>query len=140
MGEWERALIPVVRYMLLCDDVRIDPENPACVHIDCLVGNIKSLEEPPFPLIREMLCVYLVLTECYGKGVAQIRVVSVDGEQEQPLFGSPPRSLDFAGHSPLEQIGVVFRLEGCPFPYAGPYSVQFWYNEQKIEERPLRLR
>ena len=133
-------MVPVVQYMILCDDVRVDPENPTCVHVDCLMGNIKSLEDPPFPLLREMLCVYLVLTECHGTRVAQIRVAYTDGEQEQPLFGSPPRQLDFAGHSPLDQLGVVFRLEGCPFPQAGRYAVQFWYNDHKVEERPLRLR
>jgi hypothetical protein len=91
---------PIVRYMLLCDDIRIDADDPACVHVECLLTNVVSLEFPPFPLLREMLCVYLMLTECYGNGVAQIRVVYSDGEHEVPLFGSPERLLDFAGILP----------------------------------------
>jgi hypothetical protein len=126
--------------MLLCDDVRIDPDSPTCTHIDCLMGNIVSLEDPPYPLLREMICVYLVLTECHGRGTAQVRVSYADAEPEQPLFGSPPRDLDFAGHTPLELLGVVFRLRDCLFPQAGRYSVQFWYNGGKVEERPLLLR
>lgn len=133
-------MTPVVRYMLLCDDVRPDQDNPTCTHIDCLMSSIVSKEEPPFPLIREQICIYLVLTECYGQGTGQIRVAYLDAENEQPLFGSPPHRLDFAGHSPLELLGVVFRIEGGRFPKAGQYAVQFWYNEQKVEERPLRLR
>jgi hypothetical protein len=131
---------PVIRYMLLCDDVRIDPDTPTCTHIDCLMSNIVSMEDPPFPLVREMFCVYLVLTECHGSGIGQIRVAFVDEEVKKPIFGSPEHALDFSGHSPLELLGVVFRIEAGMFPRAGQYSVQFWYNQQKLEERPLRLR
>ena len=67
-------MTPIVRYMLLCDDARVDPDKPGCTHIDCLMSNIVSLEMPPFPLVREMICVYLVLTDCHGSGIAQIRV------------------------------------------------------------------
>ena len=131
---------PIIRYMLLCDDIRVDPDNPACVHVECLMSEIVSLEIPPFPLLREMLCVYLMLTECYGNGVAQIRVVYSDGEHEVPLFGSPEHRLDFTGHFPLEVLGVVFRIEACLFPESGRYTVQFWYNGEILEERPLRAK
>ena len=133
-------MTPVVRYMLLCDDVRPDPGNPSCTHIDCLMGNLVSLEEPAFPLLREAICVYLVLTECQGRGTGQIRVAFSDSEPEQVLFGSPEHEINFAGQSPLDLLGVVFRLRDCLFPQAGRYAVQFWYNHQKVEERPLRLK
>ena len=133
-------MTPTVRYMLLCDDAHVDRDNSACTHIDCLMSNIVSLEQPPFPLVREMICVYLVLTECRGSGTAQIRVAFCDTGSDQLLFGSPPHTLDFTGHSPLELLGVTFRMETCPFPRAGRYSVQFWYNDEKAEERSLQLR
>jgi hypothetical protein len=133
-------MTPIVRYMLLCDDVRIDPARPSCAHIDCLMTNVVSQETPPFPLLREMICVYLVLTEGRGRGDAQIRVAYCDAEPEQLLFGSPVHELDFTGHSPLIALSVIFRLVACPFPRAGRFSVQFWYNGQKLEERPLLLR
>jgi hypothetical protein len=133
-------MTPIVRYMLLCDDVRIDPDKPYCVNIDCLMTNIVSLEEPPFPLVREMFCVYLVLTDCYGKGVGQIRVAYVDGEHEQLLFGSREHELDFTDHTPLEVLSVAFRIEACRFPRAGRYSVQFRYNQELVDEKPLLLR
>jgi hypothetical protein len=126
--------------MLLCDDAQPDPDNPSCTHIDCLMGNIVSLEDPPFPLLREQICIYLVLTECHGRGIGQIRVAFSDNEPDQLLFGSPEHDLDFTGYSPLELLGVVFRLRNCLFPQEGRYSVQFWYNHQKIEECPLHLK
>jgi hypothetical protein len=126
--------------MLLCDGVILDPARPTCTHIECLMSSIVSEEDPPFPLLRESFCIYLVLTDCVGRGRGQIRVAYVDGEEEQALFGSPERTLDFAGHSPLELLGVTFRIRDCQFPHPGQYVVQFWYNGAKIEERPLRLR
>ena len=134
-------MMPVVRYMLLCEEVRVDPARPNCIDVACLMGKIVSLEDPPFPLLRaEPICVYLELTECYGSGVGQIRVAFSDEEHEETLFGSEEHQLDFAGHSPLELLGVVFRLVDCEFPQAGRYSVQFWYNGAKVEERPKLLR
>src|ERR1700682_1653875 len=108
-------MIPVVRYMLLCDDVRIDPDKPMCTQVACLMSRIASLESPPYPLVREVVCVYLVLADCHGKGVRQIRFAYVDGEHERPLFGSKEHLLDFSGHSPLELLGVVFRIEAGQF-------------------------
>lgn len=125
--------------MLLCEDVRPDPANPSCTHVDCLMGNLVSLDDPPFPLLQAGICIYLVLTECHGRGKGQIRVAYSDSEPEQLLFGSPEQDLDFTGRSPLELLGVVFRLLDCLFPWAGRYSVQFWYNGQKVGECPLRL-
>ena len=131
---------PVVRYMLLCDAVTVDPDRPLCVQIDCLMIAIRSHEEPPFPLLRESICVLLVLTECRGQGVGEIRVVCLDDATDTPVFGSPPRQLAFAGESPLETIGVSFVLRDCLFPKAGRYAVQFWYNGRSISEQALLLR
>lgn len=54
-------------------------------------------------------------------------------------IGTPPHDVTF-GADPLEVIGVPFRIRDCSFPYPGMYSIQFWYNGEKVEERPLRLR
>lgn len=133
-------MTPVVRYMLLCDNARPDPARPNCTHVDCLMSNIVSTEDPPFPLIQERICIYLVLTGCRGRGTGQIKVAFCDAEPEMLLFGSLPHELDFTEHSPLELLGVTFRIEACRFPRAGRYAVQFWYNEKMLEERPLQLR
>jgi hypothetical protein len=134
------ALTPVVRYLLLCDDVREEPDQPNCRHIDGLMSNIVSREVPPYPLVREMICVFLVLTECQGRGIGQVRVAYEDDEPPRALFGSPEGEIDFTGADPLESLGVTYRLEACPFRRPGRYTVQFWYNGAKLAECPLRLR
>lgn len=131
---------PLVRYFILCDAVRTDPGRPHCTQVDCLMSSIASLENPPYPLLRESVCVLLVLTAGHGRGTGQIRVFYVDEEPERPMFGTPLRPLDFTAVSPLDAVGITFIIRNCPFPRAGRYSVQFWYNDRRIAEQPLELR
>jgi hypothetical protein len=126
--------------MILCDDVRVDLDHPHCTHIDCLMSHIVSLESPAFPLLREMICVYLVLTECQGKGTVQVRIEYEDEERDRQLFGTPVHAVDFTTVSPLDTIGIPFRIRDCLFRKPGQCSIQFWYNGAKVEERPLQLR
>ena len=133
-------MTPLVRYMLICDDVRRDAIVPTCTHIDCLMSTIISREDPPYPLLRATICVYLVLTDCQGRGSGQILVIFADAEDERPIFGSASHPVDFSGRSPLELLGIVFRIQNCPFPQEGRYVVQFWYDDSLLEERPLELR
>ena len=104
------------------------------------MSTIISLEDPAYPLLLELICVYLVLTDCQGRGTGQIRVAFADAEHERPIFGSAPHPFDFTGHSPLELLGITFRIVDCQFPRDGRYVVQFWYNDSIVEERPLELR
>jgi hypothetical protein len=130
------AVNPVVRYMILCDDWGTDLNNPRRVNIYGLLTNIRAIDQPPFPLLYRELCVFLVLTEGRGTGDGQIRCVFE--ETGQKVFETPKRQIAF-GADPLEVVGVPFRIGDCRFPRAGQYFIQFWYNDDKIEERPLRL-
>lgn len=55
------------------------------------------------------------------------------------VFATPKRHVVF-GVDPLEVVGVAFRIQDCPFPRPGVYSIQFWYDDEKLDERPIRLR
>jgi hypothetical protein len=76
--ELESPVNPLVLHLIPCDDVRVDPDNPTCTHIDCLLTNIVSLDDPPYPLLKEMICVYVVLTEGRKTGRGQVRYALVD--------------------------------------------------------------
>ncbi len=75
-----------------------------------------------YPLLREMICVFLVLTECRGRGRVQIRVSLLHGLTEQPLFGSPEHEVDFASVSPVKRLvsrsgfGIVDSQVRAPTP------------------------
>lgn len=131
------AIRPVVRDMILCDDWEVDPSNRFRVNILGLLNSIRSLDEPPYPLLYREFCVFLVLTEGRGKGDS--RIIGVLEETGQRVFATGIQQIRFGG-DPLEIVGVPFRIRDCLFPYPGQYSIQFWYNDEMLEERPLRLR
>lgn len=131
------AVAPLVRYMLLCEDWKAGPNNASRVTIIGLISNIRALDQPPYPLLYPELCVFLALTEGRGQGEGQI--VCVFEETGQKVFETAKRPIPF-GPDPLEVVGVPFRIRDCRFPFPGLYSVQFWYDGAKLEERPLRLR
>jgi hypothetical protein len=131
------AIKPVVRYMLLCEDWRLDPQNNRRVTIIGLISNIHALGDPPYPLLYPELCVFLALTE--GRGQGEGRIVCIFEESGQKVFETRSRPIAF-GPDPLEVVGVPFRIRDCTFPIAGLYSVQFWYEGELVADHPLRLR
>jgi hypothetical protein len=131
------AICPIVRYMLLCDDWKLNGPNNRRLTIIGLITNIHSLEAPPFPLFYREFCVFLTLTE--GRGNGQGQIACVFEETGQTVFETPKRPIPF-GPNPLDVVGVPFRIRNCTFPRPGRYSIQFWYDGVMVEERPLRLR
>jgi len=131
------AIKPVVRYMLLCDDWRLDRLNNRRVTIIGLISNIHSLDNPPYPLFYGELCVFLALTE--GRGQGKGKIVCVFEESGENVFETRARPISF-GPDPLEIVGVPFRIRDCTFPQAGLYAMQFWYDGELVEERSLRMR
>jgi len=128
---------PVVRYMLLCDDWELDPANNRRIIIHGLIANIHALDDPPFPLLYQEMCVFLALTDGHGKGEGKI--VCEYEASGQKVFETRSRLITFT-LDPLEILGVPFRIRDISFPQAGLYSVQFWYEGELVDERPLRLR
>jgi hypothetical protein len=123
--------------MLLCDSWELDPANDRRITVYGLMSNIHALDDPPYPLFLEEMCVLLVLTEGHGQGEGKI--VCVFEETESPVFHTPDRTITF-GTDPLEIRGVSFRIRDCSFPQAGLYSIQFWFDGELVEKRPLRMR
>ena len=70
--------------MLLCADWRVDPDNNRRISIIGLLGNIHSLEAPPYPLFYREMCVFMVLTE--GRGQGEGKIVCVFAENGQKIF------------------------------------------------------
>jgi len=133
----QMAIKPIVRYMLLCNDWELDPSNDRRITIIGLISNIYSLEDPAYPLLYREICVFLTLTE--GRGQGEAKIVCVMEETGEMVFETRSRPIPF-GPDPLEILGVPFRIRDCSFPRAGMYSIQFWFDGELVEERPLRMR
>ncbi len=131
------AINPIVRYMLLCDDWRLNGPNNRRITIVGLIWNIHSVEDPPYPLFYREFCVFLALAEARGQGEGHI--VCVFEDTGEKVFETRKRPITFPS-DPLEVVGVPFRIRDCSCPRPGRYSVQFWYDDVMVEERPLRMR
>jgi hypothetical protein len=122
---------------IVCEDVQTDLDNPRRVTLAGLISAIRSLEEPPFPLLYRELCIFLQLTGCRGGAEGRVEVQHADSGQV--VFRTGTRTIPF-GNDPLEIVGVTFRIRDCLFPEPGLYWVRFWYNETMISQQPLLLR
>ena len=131
------AVLPTVRYMILCEDWAVDIINPRRINIFGLLSNIHSVDFPAYPLLYKEMCVFLALAEV--RGTATARIVCLFEETGQCVFETSERSIAFR-NDPLEVVAVPFRIRDCIFPQKGIYLLQFWYNNYLVEEKPLRLR
>src|SRR5689334_2260723 len=121
------SIEPVVRYMLLCKDWLQAPENDRFISIFRLIGNLTSIDDPPYPLRYEEICVVVVLTEGYGTGTCD--VVCVYDEDDRKVFATHSRRIQF-GADPLEIVGVplaiVHSLSQGSTEYNSDMRAGFW--------------
>lgn len=128
---------PVVRLMLLCEDVRRDPHKPNKLDILGLINSVEAVGEPPFPVGLPVLCVYLSVTG--GRGTGQARIECRHADSGQVVFSGPTHTLSFPP-DPLAVRSLVFRMRECLLPSPALYVVQFWYNGKPLAEQPLIVR
>jgi hypothetical protein len=128
---------PTVRYLIICEDVEIDADNPRRVTLIGLLSANRSIDQPPYPLLYREIGVFLQMTECRGSGDGRIEIQHADSGQV--VFRTRTRTIPLSS-DPLEIAGVVFRIRNCLFQQPGLYWIQFWYNEEMIAQQPLILR
>ena len=127
-------LEPVVRHMLLCDDVQHDPSGPRKVNVFGLTNTIRSHASPPFPFYQPQLTIYLALTG--GRGTGDVVIAGVQGDSDSLVFATPPYTISF-GSNPLAVRGMIIRVQNCPFPDPGLYWIEFRYNGRTLARQPL---
>lgn len=128
---------PVVRYLIPCDDVRVDETNAALVSIVGVMSAIRSAADPPYPLHRPLLCVFVMLTNCRGPILGQIVIIEADTGDTVSATTEHVLSLPT---DPLEIACYSFRIGAVYFPAAGLYWVQFWCDGAMLHQMPLLLR
>jgi hypothetical protein len=130
------SLLPVVRYLILCEKIPFDPVHPRRVSLTNLIGRIRSHSQPPFPHRASEFCVYAQLTECRGDADVLIQIEEED--TQAVIFQTPSQRHSF-GNDPLHVFGIKFPVRDCVFPSAGLYSVQLCYNGIVIAREPLKV-
>lgn len=132
------AVPPIVRYMIVCDEVILDPERPGKIMTVGLTTLLRWPEGSTSPLCLEKLVVLLILTD--GRGAGTGRIVCVNEETNQPIFRSADRPISFEGKDPSLSHGVTFKLLECRFPVPGAYSIQFHFNGTVLARQTVLVR
>jgi hypothetical protein len=125
---------PMVRHMILCDNVRRNPNNPNKIDILGLISTVRPAAGSTYPLPLSNLCVYLNLTGGRGTGAGQINVRHADSDII--LLSSAPLTLIFPA-DPLALAGLIFRVRNCVLPQAGLYWIEFCYNQKVLAQQPI---
>src|SRR5690242_7646552 len=106
-------VLPTVRYLIVCEDVQIDPDHPRQVTLRNLLSTTRSLEEPRHPLHDCEPCLFAHLTECRGPGDVPSEVRFAD--TDNVMFRNRTQTLQYPTN-PLEPPQLFARLRNCLLP------------------------
>lgn len=121
---------PVVKSMILCEDVLPGPAGTENVHLMNVFSAVRFTSAGGFPFRLRQLCVFLQLTDAEGEAVGQIVARHLDSGKE--IFGTSRHNIRFEDR--LQVKWVLFRLSDCPFPEFGVYSIEFHCDEQWLAD------
>ncbi len=124
---------PVVQYMILCQDVRLEGPKPRRMNVYGLMTHLGS-PTGAFPARIPEFCVLLALRNGRGTGVAVVAAVSED--TGTACWSSAPMRINF-GTDPLETRWLSFRVNNVTFPHAGVYSTEFRYDGGMLASQSL---
>jgi hypothetical protein len=130
-------ITPTVRYLIICEDVEVDPANPRRITIVGLISALRAIGLTPYPLLRREFCVFVQMTECRGSAECRIEIQHADSGDV--VFRTNPHTMPLI-NDPLEIVGVTFRIRDCLFQTPGLYWVRFWYNGAILSQQSLLLR
>jgi len=128
---------PRILYLILCNDVRPDPKDLHRLNIFGLLLSIRSRATPPFPAVRSLFSVLVILTG--GQGSGELRVRVVQDQTGRTIFSTRPRLVRFLG-DPAEVLGMRFSIQNCSFPEAGLYWVEVVYEGRALARQQLALK
>jgi len=127
---------PLVRSLIVCEDIIVDPGNNKRVSLVNVLNSIRSIDEPPYPLRYRELCVFVQFTACRGRGEVRLEIRRAD--TEEVLFATQTWSVSFP-NDPVTVHGLRFRIRNCTFPAPGLYWIQFWYDNGLLTQQPIVL-
>ncbi len=130
-------VMPVVRHMLLCDDVQVRPKQPHKLNILGLAGTINALGLAADVRHLVTLGVFLQVTELYRDTRVSISVSDADWDDEIYLGKD---HLVVAAPTPLHVVPLHIRIGPVDFPHDGLYWVNCRFDGHTHAQEPLMVR
>jgi hypothetical protein len=125
------SLIPIAKALYLCDDILSDPTRVK----PHLIGVLNTVRVPSFPHDLPQLCIFARLID--GLGQVRCRVQVTRASDRAVIYRSPERILDFPDRHQTRYFILRMQQVHCPAP--GEYWVEFYCNNEFIDDAVLRL-
>jgi hypothetical protein len=129
---------PIVRSMILCDEVKHDPNRPGRLTIEGFLPQLRWPEGRTTPLPLEKLLVFLILTD--GRGEGQGRITCSNEETGFPIFETGAALISFLGKDPTQPMGRLIVARDCRFPAPGSYLFRFLFEGKVLSQQSLIVR
>jgi hypothetical protein len=123
--------VPDVLSLIVCDQIITDRMTGK----QSLIGMFSKIHAPRFPAAHPQLCVFVALTEGYGKTELIIRLV--DANDARPPIVEGRGNVDFKNPRAIAHLALQFH--GLTFPEPGEYRVQLWSGGELLREARLEL-
>lgn len=122
---------PDVLSMIVCDQIITDRLTGK----QSLIGMFSVVHAVAFPVTHPQLCIYVALTEGYGKTEFTIRIV--DANDARPPLVEGKGGVIFKDPRAIANLALQFR--GLSFPEPGSYRVQLYSGGELLREARLEL-
>jgi len=131
------GLLPVLRCMILCEEVVSDPTRANRYTLVGVLHEVRPFLTSPYPYLHARLDMFVQLTSCHGPGQARVEIVRADNGRVE--WHSPTGVFPFS-NDPLAVRSIILRLHGLVFPDPGLYWARLWYNNALLAEQALFAR
>ncbi len=132
----EKPPLPVVRNLILCEEITNDPEFPKRVSLLRLITKIRTPSTPPFPALLSQFAAFAQLANCRGTGELQLAIHAED--QGAIVYRTPPQRVNFP-NNPLAVHGIAFRFTDIVIHSPGLYWVQLWFDTDMLTQQPFTV-
>jgi hypothetical protein len=122
---------PDVLSMIVCDQIITDRLTGK----QSLIGMFSVVHAVRFPVTHPQLCVYVALTEGYGKTDFLIRIVDANDARRPIVEGRG--NVDFKNPRAIANLALQFH--GLTFPEPGSYRVQLYSDNELLREARMEL-
>jgi len=132
------AIPPVVLSMILCYEVRPDPQHGGRLTAAGLRVVIPWPANRTTPLHLEQLTAILILSG--GRGQGRGRISCINEETGHLIFDSEEKPINFREKDPSLPFAVRFIRRDCVFPVPGAYLARFLFEDEPIFQQSLIVR
>ncbi len=133
MPNW---LLPIVKSIVLCEDVLPGPKETGNVHLINAFSAIRPRGEFPFPYHPTKFCIFLELTDAEGAGNGWVAIR--DAATDEIIFSGGEHAIHFEHRLRIKRVN--FAIKGCVFPAPGLHLIEFFLQDQWIVDRPLEIK